>query len=138
MGIKSEACQVFIEQEIEEGLKKGRTPYSIGKELSSWVEKLFEAKIPPRTIEQRARRSGEKNATNVANLNTKQTKGKINKKSTRLKNYPQKEELIGKEFKEAWELLFVAIKNELALKWKTTNKADAVRRIQILLDIVDR
>jgi len=51
--------------EIEEGLKQGKTPYSIGKELSAWVEKLFEAKISPRTIEQKARRT--QNATNVAN-----------------------------------------------------------------------
>jgi protein gp37 len=63
----SEACQVYIEQEIEEGLKSGKKPGAIGKELSKWVEKLFEAKIPHRTIEQRARRTG--NATNVANNN---------------------------------------------------------------------
>jgi DNA modification methylase len=54
--VKQEACQLFIEQEIETGLKQGRTPYSIGKELSTWVEKLFEAKIPPKTIEKRAER----------------------------------------------------------------------------------
>ena len=34
----------------------------MGKEISGWIEKLFEVKIKPRTIEQRARR---KNATNV-------------------------------------------------------------------------
>lgn len=50
-------CQVFIEQEIQEGLKQGKTPYSIGKELSAWVEKLFNAVIPSGTIEQRARRN---------------------------------------------------------------------------------
>jgi len=64
---KQEACQLYIEQEIESGLEKGATPYSIGKEIASWVERLFEAKIPPRTIEQRARRQKAENATNVAN-----------------------------------------------------------------------
>jgi hypothetical protein len=59
-----EACQVYIEQEIQEGLAQGKTPYSIGKDLSAWVEKLFETNIPARTIEQKARRI--ENATNVA------------------------------------------------------------------------
>jgi hypothetical protein len=30
-----EACQLFIEQEIKEGLAQGETPYSIGKELAA-------------------------------------------------------------------------------------------------------
>src|SRR5665648_201024 len=59
-----EACQLFIEQEIKDGLAQGKTPYSIGKDLSSWVEKLFETSIPARTIEQKARRV--ETATNVA------------------------------------------------------------------------
>ncbi len=66
---KQEACQLFLEQEIEAGLQDGRTPYSIGKDLAKWVEKLFEAKISPRTIEQKARRRAE-NATSVASDST--------------------------------------------------------------------
>jgi len=62
-----EACEVFIDQEIESGLKEGKTPYSIGKDLSKWIVKLFEVRIEPRTIEQRARRADStKDATNVA------------------------------------------------------------------------
>jgi hypothetical protein len=71
-----EACEVYIEQEIKEGLDEGKTPYSIGKELSGWVEKLFETYIPPRTIEQRARRQ---NATNVA----KKSETRANSKPTK-------------------------------------------------------
>jgi hypothetical protein len=59
-----EACEVLIEQEIKEALAQGKKPYSIGKEISKWVEKLFEANINPRTIEQRVRRIDD--ATNVA------------------------------------------------------------------------
>jgi len=62
-----EACQLFIEQEIKEGLSQGKTPYSIGKELSAWVEKLFRANIPAKTIAKRAERESHKLATNVAN-----------------------------------------------------------------------
>ena len=51
-----EACQLFIEQQIEEGLSEGKTPYSIGKDLTGWLERLFEAKIPAKTIEKRAER----------------------------------------------------------------------------------
>ena len=53
---KQEACQLYIEQEIEEGLRKGQTPYHIGKELAVWIEKLFETKIPAETIKSRAYR----------------------------------------------------------------------------------
>jgi len=61
-----EACELYIEQEIKEGLEQGKKPYSIGKELYVWVEKFFETKIPARTLEQRARRLSGKDATNVA------------------------------------------------------------------------
>jgi hypothetical protein len=69
-----EACQLYIEQEIKEGLAQGKKPYSIGKELSSWVEKLFKTSIPARTLEQKARRIG--NATNVASTPTPQNPSK--------------------------------------------------------------
>ena len=55
-----EACERLIEQEIKEGLAQGKTPYSIGKELSAWVEKLFETNIPAKTLEKRAQRIEEK------------------------------------------------------------------------------
>jgi hypothetical protein len=51
-----EVCEVFIEQQIEEGLQEGKTPYSIAQELSAWVEKLFQAKIPEETVKSRAYR----------------------------------------------------------------------------------
>ena len=52
-----EVCEVFIEQQIEEGLEAGKKPYQIGKDLSAWVEKLFAAKIPVKTIASRATRA---------------------------------------------------------------------------------
>ena len=55
-----EACQVFIEQEIEKGLAEGKTPTVIGKELAVWVEKLFETIIPPEAIRSRARHINKK------------------------------------------------------------------------------
>jgi hypothetical protein len=30
----------------EQGLPQRKTPYSIGKELAAWVERLFETSIP--------------------------------------------------------------------------------------------
>ncbi len=55
-----EACELLIEQEIDEGLKKGKTPYSIGKELSGWVAELFEVRISPHTIQSIAHRQQQK------------------------------------------------------------------------------
>jgi hypothetical protein len=62
----NEACQVWIEQEIDTGLAEGKNPHAIGQLIAKEVEKLFEVKIKPRTIEQRARRQNSKDATNVA------------------------------------------------------------------------
>jgi hypothetical protein len=50
----NEACQLFIEQQIKEGLEEGKTPYSIGKELTAMIEKMFEASIPVKTLQSRA------------------------------------------------------------------------------------
>jgi len=61
----SEACELYIQQEIAEGLAVGKKPGEIGKEVSAWVMKVFEVHIPPRSIEQKARR---KSATFVATL----------------------------------------------------------------------
>jgi hypothetical protein len=61
-----EACQLWIEQEIKEGLAQGKTPYAIGKEISTWIKKLWGDTTKPRTLEQRARR--QKNATFVASV----------------------------------------------------------------------
>ncbi len=62
-----EACQLFIEQQIKEGLSEGKTAYSIGKELAAWVEKLFETSIPVKTLQSRAWRERRKNTSNEVN-----------------------------------------------------------------------
>lgn len=63
----NEACQLWIEQEIETGLEANKTPYAIGKEIAEDVSKLFEVKINPRTITKKAERQRGLLATNVAN-----------------------------------------------------------------------
>lgn len=73
----SQACELFIEQEIKEGLKGGKSAGKIGQELSEWIAKIFQVHIPARTLEQRTRRLNKKDnitpatrkkrkATNVA------------------------------------------------------------------------
>lgn len=59
-----EACELYIEQEIKESLAKGKKPWTIGKELSKWVEKLFEVTINPETIRTRARRAETRERSN--------------------------------------------------------------------------
>jgi hypothetical protein len=51
-------------------LAQGKTPYSIGKELSSWVEKLFETSIPPETLKSRAARIQKQIGSNEPNPTT--------------------------------------------------------------------
>jgi hypothetical protein len=60
-----EACQVYIEQQTQEGMKQGKTPYQIGREIAKEIDSLFETTVKPTTIEKRAERQREKNPTNV-------------------------------------------------------------------------
>jgi hypothetical protein len=76
---KQQACQLFIEQEIDKGLAAGEAKPQIGKRLAEWIEKLFDAKVKPRTIEQRARRI-ETSATNVASESTQGNDSRIEEK----------------------------------------------------------
>ena len=71
----SEACELYIEQQIKEGLEDGQTPYFIGKHLSAWLEKLFETKISPKTIESRAYRES-KDTSNEVKPNPPKTQTK--------------------------------------------------------------
>ena len=76
--VRQEACELYVEQEIEAGLKEGKTPYSIGKEISDWIGKLFEVKVPPKTIESRAYRDQKKITSNEVNqFKTLDNKGSI-------------------------------------------------------------
>lgn len=76
----SEACQLFIEQQIKKGLEEGKTPYSIGKELVAMIEKLFKASIPAKTLEKKAERIRNAIPTNVGNSTTTQQHSEIKEK----------------------------------------------------------
>ena len=58
-----EACQLYIEQEIDEGLKQNKTPYQIAKEVAEWIRKLFEVNIPVETIKSKAYRRQQKSGS---------------------------------------------------------------------------
>jgi len=85
---RHEACELFIEQEIEAALKEKKQPADIGRELSEWIGKLFETKIKPRTIEQKVRRLNIKglvtDVTDTVNApdNTKTVKSSTTKKDS--------------------------------------------------------
>jgi tyrosyl-tRNA synthetase len=63
----SEACQVWIEQRVKEELEikedTGKSLRAIGRQVAKEIERLFETKVNPRTLEKRAERM---RATNVA------------------------------------------------------------------------
>ena len=62
----SEACQVWIDQRIDEEQVIGTPHAEIGRLVGSEIMKYFEAKVDARTIEQKSRRTS---ATNVATPN---------------------------------------------------------------------
>lgn len=70
----NEACQLWIEQEIDAGLERGDTPYAIGQLIAKEVEKLFEVKMKPETIRSRARRQLNRSNDQPTKPTKKQTK----------------------------------------------------------------
>jgi len=59
---------------VDVGLEEGRTAYAIGKDLSVWIEKLFNTHIKPGTIEKRAQRKrGQAVRTNVCSKSPQKT-----------------------------------------------------------------
>jgi len=110
-----EACEIYIEEQIQEGLEKGKTPYSLGKEISDWISKFLEVNIKPRTIEQRARR---KNATNVAkNSNTVTKPTSYEPQEDSITHPPTnrggKRENAGRPKSEEWESRILMLQNTL-------------------------
>jgi len=70
----SEACQLWVEQRIEEELegqeKTGKSYRAIGREIAKEIEKFFEAKVEPETISKRVSRM--RSGTNVPPSSTDQ------------------------------------------------------------------
>ena len=60
----NEACQLWIEQRVPEGLEEGKSYRQIGREISKEIEKVFEVYVKPETIRKRAERQ-DKGGTNV-------------------------------------------------------------------------
>jgi len=62
-----EVCQVWIEQRLEEELEESddtkKSLRAVGREIAAEIERLFQVKLNPRTLEKRAERMV---ATNVA------------------------------------------------------------------------
>ncbi|MCU0589886.1 MAG: hypothetical protein MUC33_01210 [Desulfobacterales bacterium] len=69
-----EACELYIEQEIKSALEDGKKPWTIGKELAAWVEKLFEVTISPHTLRMRAKRIEENNLNRCSKKSNTATK----------------------------------------------------------------
>ena len=93
---KHEACELYIEQQIKEGLEKGETPYYIGKTLSDWISELFDAKINPKTITKKAERQKKKLATNVAKESDNQSIDEEIEENPSIDNEEQKMDRGGK------------------------------------------
>lgn len=52
----SEACAVWVEQRVKEELEAGKGYREIGREIAAEIERVFETKVNPRTVEKRAER----------------------------------------------------------------------------------
>jgi hypothetical protein len=95
----NEACQLWIEQEIDSGLAAGETPYAIGQLIAREVEKLFEVKIPPETIRSRARRQVRSN-DQPSKPTKKQTKPEIKLQLEGAKKVLENEQIADDDLKQ--------------------------------------
>lgn len=77
-----EACQLYIEQQIQEGLSEGKSAYAVAKELSAKIQQMFETAIPHSTLKDRALRMKRKIGGNPPTLSTTTNHYKIPEKPT--------------------------------------------------------
>jgi hypothetical protein len=126
-----EACEVYIEQEIESGLEEGKTPYAIGKELSDWVAKMFEVRISPNTLKMRAYRKQDDLDTNVPNDNPmkKQTKPEVKKQLDEFVSAVKKDEITDDDAKKIADAIADKITNGTFAKRVGTKLATAVKKV---------
>lgn len=113
---RQEACQLYIEQEIQDGLAQGKTPYSIGKELAAWVEKLFETSIPADTIRKRAERTQDKLGTNVHTSSTPSHSSEFPQKQEIQEVSPAKRPGPGRAAKYAGPFVAAMLSADIAIK----------------------
>jgi len=85
-----EACEVYIEQEIEAGHREGKSDYAIGKSLSEWIAEQFHAKINRKTLETRSRRQRRKKTPNEVKDVTTQNDRKSTKSNVKPKESNKK------------------------------------------------
>jgi hypothetical protein len=94
---KAMACQLFIQQEIEKGLKAGKKKWHIAKEIVDALRKFFNSEVSPHTLNSRIRyeenllnhkpKTSQKETVNEKTSRQGQSDGprmKVGKYSTRL------------------------------------------------------
>lgn len=79
----SEACEIWIEEHIREGLDEGKAPYLIGKELTDMIERIFHTTIPTKTLASRATRLKKRISSNEESSTTTENNSGIQKKPAR-------------------------------------------------------
>lgn len=158
----NEACQVWIEQRIQEELEtkgNGTSLRAIGRMIAAEVEKVFETKVKPDTIFKKVQRlsSGtnvppqpttcnneeiEENqsprphrATGDPKGGEREGAGRPPKHRPMMANYPNPAEIISPSFKSAYELFFEEIRKSKSSGWKTTEKKVVLQYIQYLNDL---
>jgi hypothetical protein len=80
---------------------------------------------------------GKVTAAHVSKVVNELTGNIAEKKEKAIIKKAVKIEQVDPEFNAAWESLFRAVKNLKALKWKGMSRDNALRQIQILIDVIE-
>ena len=80
---------------------------------------------------------GKVTAAHVSKVVNELTGNIAEKKEKEIIKKAVKVEQIDPEFNAAWESLFRSVKNLKALKWKSMSRDNALRQIQILIDVIE-
>jgi hypothetical protein len=159
-----EACEVWIEQRIEEELDaKEDTGFSlreIGRRIANEIEKHFETRVKPETIYHRARKASGTNVPpteNDAETGTSTDYEKTLKKPAATDNrggarkgagrkperrddatqvYAREITTMDDDFKEAFDSMFHAIQNAKADGWQKTTRQAVIHSLESLVEMV--
>jgi hypothetical protein len=161
----NEACQVWIEQRIEEELeerkKNGKSLRAIGKAIAKEIEQVFEAKVAPETIASRVKRASKQAGSNEPPESNNEKKpityeseegsathpqtnrgGKRDGSGRKPKEYNIIEtENFGniegtQEFCTAFEAFYTQVQNAQLEKWQNVPKHTAISCITYLKNLI--
>jgi hypothetical protein len=154
-----EACQLWIEQRVEEELQENKdrekSLREIGRTIAQEVERVFEAKVSTETVRKQAGRKNQALGNSCPPKSNHQPKQEVEQKSPKITeaggkregagrkkkqhqpNQQSSKSIVSKSFKQAYEQFFEEMRRARDNKWQDTSQEYAIECAETLLSLAN-